>query len=290
MAASRYGIQPVGSGPGGGSLRGGRGKHRLLSSGFSRAADLQHHDRLCRARHTGRKGADRGAADAEHELHHRAAVGGEPEQLRHVAGDRRNALPDGHRHRAGDSDRRRRRPLPRGVRGPGAAHQPLDRGQHPEPRRRALDRVRHPRTCIHRQRIAQPRLHVADGRPHPDPAGAADRDHCGTRSGSSVRTRSAKAPLALGATKWQTIAQAGAAGGAVPGIALGSILALSRAIGESAPLLLLGAATFTRFTPTGVDSQLTALPLQIFDYIKRPQEEFRSRSLPQALSCYWRCC
>ena len=61
---------------------------------------------------------------------------------------------------------------------------------------------------------------------------------------------------------------------AVPGIATGSILALSRAIGEAAPLLLLGALAYISFNPDGVLSQFTVLPVQIYDFIKQSREEF----------------
>lgn len=80
--------------------------------------------------------------------------------------------------------------------------------------------------------------------------------------------------LAVGATQWQTIWKL-VLPAAVPGIATGTILALSRAIGETAPLILVGAATFVAFDPSGLDSPFTALPLQIFEWISRPQEEFK---------------
>ena len=80
--------------------------------------------------------------------------------------------------------------------------------------------------------------------------------------------------LALGATKLQTIGRQ-ILPAAIPGIATGSILALSRAIGEAAPLVLLGALTFITFNPDGLDSAFTALPIQIFNWISRPQEEFK---------------
>ena len=80
--------------------------------------------------------------------------------------------------------------------------------------------------------------------------------------------------LALGATRWQTIRRQ-VLPAAIPGIATGSILALSRAIGEAAPLVLLGALTFVTFNPDGLDSAFTALPIQIFNWISRPQEEFK---------------
>ena len=78
---------------------------------------------------------------------------------------------------------------------------------------------------------------------------------------------------ALGATKWQVVWRQ-VLPGAAPGIATGSILALSRALGETAPLLLVGALTYVSFNPTLL-GDFTALPVQIFQYIARPQEEFR---------------
>lgn len=87
---------------------------------------------------------------------------------------------------------------------------------------------------------------------------------------SSIRL----AALALGATPWQTIRRQ-VLPAAVPGIATGTILALSRAIGEAAPLLLLGALTFITFVPEGLASPFTVLPIQIFNWISRPQDEFR---------------
>jgi phosphate transport system permease protein len=79
--------------------------------------------------------------------------------------------------------------------------------------------------------------------------------------------------LALGATRWQTIWKQ-ILPAAVPGTATGSILALSRAIGEAAPLLLLGALSYIAFNPDGVLSQFTVLPVQIYDFIKQSREEF----------------
>lgn len=80
--------------------------------------------------------------------------------------------------------------------------------------------------------------------------------------------------LALGATPLQTV-RTQVLPSAIPGIATGSILALSRAIGEAAPLLLVGGITFITFSPTGLDSKFTALPIQIFNWISRPQDEFK---------------
>jgi phosphate transport system permease protein len=78
---------------------------------------------------------------------------------------------------------------------------------------------------------------------------------------------------ALGATQWQVIWRQ-VLPGAIPGIATGSILALSRALGETAPLLLVGALTYVSFNPTLL-GDFTALPVQIYQYVARPQEEFR---------------
>jgi phosphate transport system permease protein len=78
---------------------------------------------------------------------------------------------------------------------------------------------------------------------------------------------------ALGATKWQVVARQ-VLPAAIPGIATGSILALSRAIGETAPLLLVGASGFILFNPEILGS-FTALPIQIFQWVTRPQHEFR---------------
>jgi phosphate transport system permease protein len=78
---------------------------------------------------------------------------------------------------------------------------------------------------------------------------------------------------ALGATKWQVVWRQ-VLPAAIPGIATGSILALSRALGETAPLLLVGALTYVAFNPT-LMGDFTALPVQIYQWVARPQEEFR---------------
>jgi phosphate transport system permease protein len=80
--------------------------------------------------------------------------------------------------------------------------------------------------------------------------------------------------LALGATRWQTVRRQ-VLPVSVPGIVTGVILAISRAIGETAPLLLVGAATFVTFNPEFLDGGYTALPVQIFQWVTRPQDEFR---------------
>jgi phosphate transport system permease protein len=79
---------------------------------------------------------------------------------------------------------------------------------------------------------------------------------------------------ALGATRWQVI-YSHVLPMAAPGIMTGVILALSRAIGETAPLILVGALTFVPFVPRGALDQFTALPIQIFNWTARPQDEFR---------------
>jgi phosphate transport system permease protein len=79
--------------------------------------------------------------------------------------------------------------------------------------------------------------------------------------------------LALGATKWQVIWRQ-VLPAAAPGMATGSILALSRAIGETAPLILIGAVTFISFDPT-ILGPFTALPIQIYQWVRLPQPEFK---------------
>jgi phosphate transport system permease protein len=80
--------------------------------------------------------------------------------------------------------------------------------------------------------------------------------------------------LALGATQWQTIWKQ-VLPASIPGIATGAILALSRASGEAAPLLLLGAVTFITFNPDGLMSSYTVMPIQIFNWISQSREEFQ---------------
>ena len=78
---------------------------------------------------------------------------------------------------------------------------------------------------------------------------------------------------ALGATQWQVVSRQ-VLPAAIPGIATGSILALSRAIGETAPLILIGAVTYISFDPT-ILGPFTALPIQIYSYLRLPQDEFK---------------
>ena len=90
----------------------------------------------------------------------------------------------------------------------------------------------------------------------------------------AVPNEQREASYGMGATKWQTIVRV-VLPAAIPGILTGSILALSRAIGETAPLVVIGIPVILQFLPTGILDSFTALPMQIFDWAKRPQEEFQ---------------
>lgn len=81
------------------------------------------------------------------------------------------------------------------------------------------------------------------------------------------------ASLALGATKWQTIYRV-VLPSALPGILTGTILALSRAIGETAPLIMVGAVAYIRFVPQSLWDPYTVLPIQIYSWMTLPKEEF----------------
>jgi phosphate transport system permease protein len=82
---------------------------------------------------------------------------------------------------------------------------------------------------------------------------------------------------ALGATKWQTIWYQ-VLPVATPGILTGLILSLSRAIGETAPLITMGALTYVSFLPNSVWSSFTVLPIQIFNWVSRPQRDFQANA------------
>lgn len=84
-----------------------------------------------------------------------------------------------------------------------------------------------------------------------------------------------QASFGLGATKWQTIWNH-VLPSALPGILTGAILAISRAVGETAPLVVVGASTFITVDPTGPFSKFTTLPIQIYQWTARPQDEFRN--------------
>jgi phosphate transport system permease protein len=84
-----------------------------------------------------------------------------------------------------------------------------------------------------------------------------------------------QASYGLGATKWQTIWHH-VLPSALPGILTGNILAISRAIGETAPLVVIGASTYIVMDPNGPFSKFTTLPIQIYQWTSRPQAEFRN--------------
>lgn len=83
------------------------------------------------------------------------------------------------------------------------------------------------------------------------------------------------ASFAMGATKWQTIVRV-VLPAAIPGIITGAILALSRAIGETAPLVVVGIPMFIAFLPKTIFDTFTVLPMQIYNWTSRPQEEFQA--------------
>jgi phosphate transport system permease protein len=83
--------------------------------------------------------------------------------------------------------------------------------------------------------------------------------------------------FALGATRWQMVRRS-VLPAAAPGIMTGIILAMARAIGEAAPLILIGAFTFVTFLPNPIAGQYTVLPIQIYDWALRPQHDFQGIS------------
>jgi phosphate transport system permease protein len=84
-----------------------------------------------------------------------------------------------------------------------------------------------------------------------------------------------EAAYGLGATRWQVV-RSQVLPMALPGIMTGTILALSRAVGETAPLIMVGAVGFLAFTPQSMMDSFTVLPLQIYNWVSRPQDEFRA--------------
>ncbi len=91
------------------------------------------------------------------------------------------------------------------------------------------------------------------------------------------------ASYALGATQWETI-WSHVLPSALAGILTGTILAVSRAVGETAPLVVIGASTFILFDPEGPFSKFTTLPIQIFQWTARPQAEFRNLAAAASLA------
>lgn len=85
------------------------------------------------------------------------------------------------------------------------------------------------------------------------------------------------ASYALGATRWQTVRRV-VVPSALPGILTGTILAVSRAMGETAPMVMMGAMTFVPFTPEGPLDKFTVLPIQIYSWATRPQPDFKAIS------------
>lgn len=91
----------------------------------------------------------------------------------------------------------------------------------------------------------------------------------------SIPQEQYEAAYAMGATKWQIIRTV-VLPAATPGILTGAILSLSRGVGETASLLMIGAMTFIAYTPTGFLDGFTVLPIQIFSWASRPQAEFQA--------------
>ncbi|CEA00028.1 Phosphate transport system permease protein PstA [Jeotgalicoccus saudimassiliensis] len=83
-----------------------------------------------------------------------------------------------------------------------------------------------------------------------------------------------EASIGMGATKWQTVSRI-ILPAAIPGIITGIILAISRAIGETAPLVVIGVPTTLLVTPTSVFDSFQAMPMQIYSWVKMPNEEFQ---------------
>jgi phosphate transport system permease protein len=82
---------------------------------------------------------------------------------------------------------------------------------------------------------------------------------------------------ALGASRWQVVRRS-VLPAAAPGVMTGIILAMARAIGEAAPLILVGAFTFVQFIPNPISGQYTVLPIQIYGWAVRPQDDFQGIS------------
>ena len=164
--------------------------------------------------------------------------------------------------------------------------QPAHRAQHPEPRGRPVDRLRHPR----------PRRH----RPRPRPRAAPCSTAALTLSllvlpiviistREAIRAVPSSIRDGLARARRDAVADDLAAGPArqpCPGIATGTILALSRAIGEAAPLLLLGAADVRHVQPRRRPQRSSpSLPIQIYNWITQPAGGVRRRSPPPRSSC-----
>jgi phosphate transport system permease protein len=102
----------------------------------------------------------------------------------------------------------------------------------------------------------------------------------------AVPSSTRQASLALGATRWQTT-WSHVLPSALPGIMTGNILSASRAIGETAPLITIGALTRVPFTPDGPFDLFTVLPIQIFNWTSRPQTEFHDLAAVGIILLLW---
>jgi phosphate transport system permease protein len=177
----------------------------------------------------------------------------------------------GDRRAARDRDRR----LPRGVSRPQEVVEPLIEVNIQNLAAVPVGRLRDPRPRVHRPRPA-----VAG--PHP-PGGGITLSLLVLPGGDHRRARgdprgAALDPRGLAGARRDAVAddlEAGPAG-SIAGIATGVILALSRAIGETAPLLIIGAAVSPRFNPSGLFDSFTALPIQIFSWTTDANREFVS--------------
>ena len=170
-----------------------------------------------------------------------------PEEAGARPGDPRHHLPRGAAPPDGGPDRRPDRDLPRGVRAQGAVVQPPARAQHPEPRRRACDRLRHPRARVRRPRPGGRRTSSSLGGIILTLVVLPTVIIASREAIRAVPPSIREGGFALGATKWQVVSRQ-VLPASIPGIATGSILALSRAVGETAPLLLIGASSTSRST------------------------------------------
>lgn len=93
----------------------------------------------------------------------------------------------------------------------------------------------------------------------------------------SVPNSLREAAFGLGASRWQVVRHH-VLPYSLPGMLTGAILALSRTLGETAPLIVIGAATYIAVNPTGLDSPFTAMPIQIFNWISQPQQDFQLKA------------
>ena len=98
-----------------------------------------------------------------------------------------------------------------------------------------------------------------------------------------------QASYGLGATHWQTVWHH-VLPNAMPGVLTGTILAISRAMGETAPLVVIGASTFITVDPSGPFAKFTTLPIQIYQWTSRPQDDFRNIAAAAIIVLVCCCC